>query len=181
MCGRRVALSRRDACTFGVESQRNCGVGRSDIADCRPHQAGNARGRCEKAPLIPHPLHDVWAQHGLEVGAIERSLNRLEARTRRGKPIAKDDLGEVVQVPDRTVGIARRRDETCAAEDVFEAKTGIQRSEVRHAVQQRENHRLRSNRRCNRIHRGVQVIGLATQQDQVVGFTNILRLDCCRG
>ena len=46
-----------------------------------------------------------------------------------------------------------------------------------HAVEQRQNHRVGANRRCERINRIVEVIGFTAQQDKVEMLMKRVRLN----
>jgi hypothetical protein len=70
----------------------------------------------------------------------------------------------------RPVRVQNRRDQALAAEHAFGAEARFQSVQVAHAVEQRQDRRLRSNRRRKRGHCVVKIVGLAAEKDEIEGL-----------
>jgi hypothetical protein len=80
---------------------------------------------------------------------------------------------KVVEVLHRAGGVERGRDHAQAAEHPLGAEAPGQRVEMAEAVQQRQDRRLRADRRRERFHRLGQVVGLAGDDDDVEGRVQV--------
>ena len=76
----------------------------------------------------------------------------------------------VVEMQNAAVGVERRGDHAEAAEHAVTPKPFGEAIEMRHAVEQRQDRRLRADRRGKRLRRTGKVVGLAAEHDQVEGF-----------
>ncbi len=81
----------------------------------------------------------------------------------------------VAEVHNLAVRVQDRRDQALAAEHVIRAEARFQSIEMAHAVEQRQDHRLRSDGRRKGSHCVVEVIGLAAEKDNVEGFAQRVR------
>ncbi len=60
-----------------------------------------------------------------------------------------------------------RRDQTLATQDACRAESLVEKVQVSHAVQERQDHGLWSYRCGERIDGGVEVVGFATEEDEI--------------
>lgn len=83
----------------------------------------------------------------------------------------------VVQVHDDTLGIEGGRDHALTAEDALASECRVQRIQVTHAVEQRQDGCFRTHGRRHATDHVIQVVSLAAQHDEVEVGAQILRLD----
>ena len=72
------------------------------------------------------------------------------------------------ELPHLAFGRERRRNPAGAADHARRAELGGQPVDVREPVQERHHVRGRTHRRADRLDRGVEVVGLAGEEDEVV-------------
>jgi DNA-binding sugar fermentation-stimulating protein len=72
----------------------------------------------------------------------------------------------LAEVENSAVRVQSRRNQALAAENVIGAEALLQSIEMAHAVEQRQDHRLRSDRWRERGHCVVEVVGLAAEKNE---------------
>ena len=77
---------------------------------------------------------------------------------------------KLVEVSDAAAGLKRAGNHAQSAQNMCRAKALDRAHPVPHPVQQRQDHRLSAHGGRKRVDRALQVIGLATEQDQVEGW-----------
>ena len=107
----REPLRRRDRAALVEKRGRQVdGAGGDDVAESRPHQAGDAGGGGDEHPLVPHLLQDRVAQARLEAGARKCRRDGLAARRYGAVLLAECHAMDVVEMADVALGAERRRD-----------------------------------------------------------------------
>lgn len=173
---RGVPLALRDRCTLIKQSQREPGTIRGDdIADGSAHQAGDPRRRCDEDPLVPHLLHDVVAETCFEAGVRKRRRDLFYPRRASQVALPEGKQMQVVEVNDPSLRIADRGNDAQTTQHMLMAKAFIQCVEMPHAIQHRQDRRLRAHRRRERIHRIRKVLRLAAQQYEIVRRSDLVR------
>jgi hypothetical protein len=94
---------------------------------------------------------------------------------------AKRQIVQLGEVPHAAFFIERGRDQALAAQHRRAAEAPLEKVEMGHAVQQRQDRGLRPHRRGEGLHGLDQVVGLAAQQDEVVGRAELVGGDRRRG
>lgn len=80
-----------------------------------------------------------------------------------------------VEMDNGMLRVERCCDDTLAAKNNGRSESRVQHVKVSHAIEQRQHHGLGPDRCGEGVHGSGKVVGLATQQDEVKGATNILR------
>ena len=141
---------------------------RHDLVDVAAEQAGDGREHAEHHQLLPHPQQHIVGMLPLD-GALREHVGQRQSPARRlAIPLAKDDALEGAGVADGAVGEQHHVDGAAATKHVRAAEAAVEPLEVRKTVQQRQHRRGAAHRRRNRVHRRVEVVGLAGEQHQVV-------------
>ena len=148
--------------------------GGDDVADSRPHEAGDARGRGDEDPFFPHFLPDCGAEARVEIRAGQRRRNPLDPLRKRTVKLAEGQRMNFVEVDDRALRAEGRRDHTQAAEHSLRAEAIGKDVELPHAVQEGQNRRVRAHRLGERRHGALEIVGLAAQKDEVEGVGEAL-------
>src|SRR5205823_13187562 len=104
-----------------------------DLADRSAHQAGNGAEAGELDPFLPHRLHDVRRQTGVESGSLQRRVERLQPGRRLAVSLAINKSLKVRELHDATLVVDLARDETDAADDGTLAESLRQEIDVAHA------------------------------------------------
>ncbi|GCC46367.1 hypothetical protein chiPu_0030623, partial [Chiloscyllium punctatum] len=137
-----------------------------DVADRGPHQAGGRGERGQEYPLLPHVLHHVLAGG--------RAVDRGEGLGDRAHPVRQpagaftESQGlHRLQLHHLALFIQRRRDRTETAKHVLGAERLVERIEMQHAVEQRDDRGLVADRWRERLDRVLEVERLAAQQHDV--------------
>ena len=167
---RRIAFARQDLEVRGkgTLSRLLAARCRHDLLHVAAEQAGDGREHAEHHQLLPHPQQHIVGMLPLDGALCEHVGQRQGPARRLAIPLAKDDALEGAGVADGAVGEQHRVDGATAAQHVGAAEAAVEPFEVREAVQQRQHRRGAAHRRRNRVHRRVEVVGLAGEQDQVV-------------
>ena len=76
-----------------------------------------------------------------------------------------------------TLGIQRRADHRRASEHAIGAKAHTETIDMRHAVEDRQDHCVWPYRRGEVLHGFIEGIGLCANQDDVIGFVNVAGSD----
>nr|WP_255507641.1 hypothetical protein [Ottowia sp. GY511] len=119
-----------------------------------------------KDPLLPHVVFDIGGQaraKGLRHHAVDGDGAALHGRVARPNGQALHG----VQVHDLLGGAQRGRDLGQAAEHRAPAQLAVQHGQVLHAVQQRDDDRVRPHSRADVGHARRQIVGLAAEDDHV--------------
>jgi hypothetical protein len=78
-------------------------------------------------------------------------------------------------VTDHAIPGQRRVDAACAAHDVPSSEPLVKAIEMRDAVQDRDERTAAGHRRRDRVHRRLEVVGLAREQHEVEAGTELRR------
>ena len=117
--------------------------------------------------LFPHHLHDVGGGGCDQRGCIQNGFECHHPLAELSVLFPENQVTPVIEMLDRAVLGQSRGNFGDAAEHMGRAEAFVQPVEMRQAVQDRQNHGLRSHRRRNRRHGTVEIIGLAAEQDQI--------------
>jgi len=98
----------------------------------------------------------------------------MNAFGHRAVALTKGELVNVVELDNSTLRIERRCDDTLTAKNEGSSESLVQHVKVSHTIEQRQHHGLGSNCRREGVHGPLKIVGLATQQDEVEGVTDIL-------
>ena len=109
-----------------------------------------------------------------EPGAGERRRYRAGARRTEFVQLAERQPMRVVEMKNAAVGVKCRGDHAEAAEHAVTPKPFGEAIEMCHAVEQRQDRRLRADRRGKRLRRTRKVVGLGAEHDQVEGFAQLV-------
>jgi hypothetical protein len=104
-----------------------------------------------------------------------RRRNYGNARRFRAILFAEREKMQIVEVEDAALAVERRRDDALTAEHRSGAKARSEQIHVLHAVEERQDRGIGADRRRKGIHRTLQIVGLAAQQDQIERRTYIFR------
>jgi hypothetical protein len=147
---------------------------RHDLADVAAEEARHRCERAEESHLLPEVLDDVVGQPPFDGGARERLRDRLDARGLRPVALPEEDAIQGIAVPHDAVGPQHRVDVGRASQDLRGAETRVERLEMREPVQDRKQGAAGVHRRRHRIHRRIEVVGLAGEEHAVVTGTKLL-------
>ena len=140
-----------------------------NLAHIGAHQAGGRRHRAQHDQLLPHLAHDVGHRRRLHAGGGGEGVpQRLAAAAHRPVLLAEDELAVVVEVAHDAVRGQRGADLRHPAEHRAAAEALAQRLHVRDAVEHRQHRAVGVQPRLDRRHRGIQVVGLAGEQHEIV-------------
>jgi hypothetical protein len=145
-----------------------------DFADRSAHQAGNGAEAGELDPFLPHRLHDVGRQTGVESGSLQRRVERFQSGRGLAVPLAINKLLKVGELDDATLVVDLGRDETDAADDRMFSEPFRQEIDVAHAIEHRKNHRLWSDGRGEIIHGRLERVRFHAQEDKVVSRVDLI-------
>src|SRR4030095_15556659 len=74
-----------------------------DLADRSAHQAGNGAEGSELDPFLPHRLHDVRRQMGVESSSLHRRVERFQSGRGFAVSLAINKLLKVRELDDATL------------------------------------------------------------------------------
>src|SRR5262249_656370 len=117
--------------------------------------------------IPPQLLEDRGRELGVELGAGKSRSDRRHALRFRAVLFAERDKMQIIQMKDAAFAIERCRDDALAAEHRAGAEPRGEQIYMLHAVEQRQDRRVGAHCRRKGIHRALQIIGLAAQQDQI--------------
>src|SRR5690606_9368397 len=130
--------------------------------------AGHAGHGAQVNDLLPHSQQDVRYRRGDDGGLVEQPLQCEDALAELAVLLAERDVTPVVQVLDRAVRLQRNGDLGKTAQDAVLAEGAIEQIDVREPVQQRQNGGAVLHRRSYGLDRRVEIVGLASEEDEVV-------------
>src|SRR6185437_12664036 len=150
---------------------------RHDVADRAAHQRRRRGERGQRHEFFPHRLHDIVAEHRIDLAACEGGQRRIAARRAFARDLAERQALHAADMMDLAGRIERRADIAGATQDARRAEAPAQRRHVVDAVEQRQHRALRAERRRNGSNGAVEVIGLGGEQDDIVGLAQLLGED----
>src|SRR6266404_3794309 len=150
-------------------------TGRShNLTDSSAHQAGDGAEAGELDPFLPHRLHNVRRQAGVESDSLQRRVECFQSRRDLAVSLAIKKILKVGELDDATLVVDLGRDETDAAYDWAFSEPFRQEIDVAHAVECRKNHRLGPNGRGKIVHRRLERVGFHTQEDKIVRRVDLI-------
>ncbi len=120
------------------------------------------------------------AEPRVETSVEQRRGDALDPPRMGTIEFAEGQRVQIVEVDNRALGLERRRDHAQPAEHAVGPETLAQLVEVPHAVQQRQNRRLRTDRLGERRHRALEVVSFAAQQHEVERLRELFPRDSRR-
>ena len=126
------------------------------------------------ATSFPHVEHDLVRHAPAHAGVGKALAQRLRQRGLRRVARAPHDALELHQRLDHALGRQRGRNLASAAHHARLAKGGVERVDVRDAVQQRQHASVGTHGRCDGGDAAGQVVGLAGEDDHVVRRLRLL-------
>ena len=169
----------RDAGNFVAHAEDEIpAAGRGDdVADRCAHQAGGAGEGREEYPLLPHILHDGVGRLRSEIAAGEGVRDGFDPITHLAVPLAEAKRLHRRELDDLALVVERHCDGALAAEYALAAEFRVEHVEVPHAVEHRNDRRLRAHRRGERLDGIIEIEGLAAQEDDVERLLQLVGLN----